>query len=392
MRIAIDAEAANASSREGFDGHKTFCHSMIGQLIEQGSEHRLDLYMKDPPAYPFLRSSRNVQSHTVCMRWRLANWMRNLFPDPWRQVMLVPDLLRGRADVYFHVAHEELPAVCPGRIVSVVHDLAFKRQEFRGTFGPAELTRLEHATDEAVRRASHLIAPSETTKRDLCDVYGVPHERVTVVHDGCRFQPEDFAVTNPDGRSETGALAALGVSRPYILFVGVIEPRKNVGRLLRAFELLKERHGIPHQLVLAGRAGWMYEEAMLPLGSLTVAARDSVVLTGYVSTETLIALYSSADVFVFPGLYEGFGLPVLEAMAANVPVAASRAGAIPEVAGDAALLFDPLDPEDISSAMISLLDSSQMREDLISRGKRRCGDFSWEAAAASVLKVIESLD
>jgi len=176
-----------------------------------------------------------------------------------------------------------------------------------------------------------------------------------------------------------------GLRGPYILFVGNLEPRKNLVRLIEAFGRLKARHTLPHQLIVAGKRGWLYRsifEAVERLG-----LRDDVIFTGYVPAEDLPALYAMADLFAFPSLYEGFGLPVLEAMACGTPVLTARTGSLPEVAGEAAWYVDPLDVEALADGMARILTDPGTRADLVDRGLLQAKRFTWAKTAAATLDI-----
>jgi len=228
--------------------------------------------------------------------------------------------------------------------------------------------------------AAQVITISDFTRSEICEYLHLPTEKVTAIP----MAPDPFF--SPRGRRKSqGVVEALGLPRDYLLFVGTLEPRKNLPFLMRAAAVCRSR--IP--IVLTGWEGWGHD-------ALLKATRDQelrgrVFTTGYVDDESLACLYSNARALVFPSLYEGFGLPVLEAMACGCPVICSNTASLPEVAGDAALLVDPHDVEGLADAIDRVMEDSALRNDLIRKGFRRAAHFSWEKTARETLAVFRSI-
>jgi glycosyltransferase involved in cell wall biosynthesis len=244
-----------------------------------------------------------------------------------------------------------------------------------------------------------VLADSEATRRDLVRHYQIPEDKIAVVYPG---RDETLApVTDPTMLD--AIRARYGLSGPYLLYVGTLQPRKNLVRLVQAFALLLESLAASHQspisnlqspasnlqLVLAGQKGWLYDEILSQIRKLDLTGR--VILTGYVPDADLPALLSGALAFVFPSLYEGFGFPVLEAMACGTPVICSDASSLPEVAGDAALLVDPEDMEALAAALQRLVSDEALRRELVERGYRQVQRFSWRGCAEEALQVLEAV-
>jgi glycosyltransferase involved in cell wall biosynthesis len=255
----------------------------------------------------------------------------------------------------------------------VVHVLAFRIR-------PREVPWQQRAylgsiLAAALRQAAAVMVPSEVTRADLLDHYALPGlaDRVHVVTPGVGLQGVEPA-SLPDG-----------LSPGFLLAVGTIEPRKNYPRLLAAYRRLKER-GVEVPLVVAGRVGWAYGDALEEL-----RREPGVRLLGHVDDPTLRALYKGAAVLALPSLYEGFGLPLLEAMSEGVPALAGAAGALPGLAAEAALLVDPLDVEAIADGLGRLLEDSSLRRRLSAAGRERAAGFSWEAAAAATWDVLQRI-
>ena len=227
---------------------------------------------------------------------------------------------------------------------------------------------------QAVRKADAFLAISENTKKDLVRLTGVAPERVHVTPLAADplFRP----------LADHGTLARHGIDRPYVLYVGTLEPRKNITVLLRAFAALQDRETL---LVLAGAKGWMYEEMFALVTQLGL--QDRVKMLGYVSNEDLPVLYSASQVFVYPSLFEGFGLPVLEAMQCGAPVITTNVSSLPEVAGDAGILISPDDVAGLTRELDSLLSEPERRADLRGRSLARASLFSWQKTAELTAEV-----
>jgi glycosyltransferase involved in cell wall biosynthesis len=296
----------------------------------------------------------------------------------WWSVGL-PLYLRRHNVALFHGTNFEVPLRGNATRVVTIHDLSLlARPE---THERRRVWRARLRLPLMARRADAVITPTEAVRREAIERFRLPAAKVFAVPEAARerFRPLAFGET-------AEARRRLGAGDEFILAVGTIEPRKNLPTLLRAFEeILRARPRPGLRLVLAGRAGWMRQAWLKQLeGS---PARDRVVHTGYVSDADLCALYSSCRLFVYPSLYEGFGLPPLEAMQCGAPVIAARVAAVAEVAGDAARLFEPESSEELARALSELLDDEAARGELSARGLRRAAQFSWEQTARRTLSV-----
>jgi glycosyltransferase involved in cell wall biosynthesis len=294
---------------------------------------------------------------------------------------------RERAfDVLFLPAgNRRLPWYVPCPTVGTVHD--FSSIHVPGKYDRARMLYITRVLPLLIRRLTHVLTVSESSKRDIVEYAGVAKDKVTVTP-----LAADPGVYFPRDPQEAAALVAPrhAVRPPFILYTSRIEhPGKNHARLIRAFAELKRKEGIPHQLVLAGTDRERADEVHRIAGE-SGCAKD-ILFTGFVASEDLPLLYQAADLFVFPSLYEGFGLPILEAMACGTPVACSRISSMPEVAGDAAVLFDPAEECSIGSAIGSIITGTDLRRDLAARGLERSRQFSWARTAAQTLGVIRSL-
>ena len=231
-----------------------------------------------------------------------------------------------------------------------------------------------------------VIAVSESTKRDIVEYLNVDPERIYVTPQASRYSDNYLSA---ERAQQLQNLCSYDFSKPYLLFVSTIEPRKNIDSLLRAFNLLKETHKLEHQLVLIGQKGWFYQTIFQTIESLP--CKHHIHYLGYLADELVALFYSKADVFVYPSYYEGFGLPVLEAMKLGAPVITSNTSALPEVAGDAAILINPNDLDQLADAILRVVSDSQVRQNLIQKGRERAKLFSWERTALETVNAYKSL-
>jgi glycosyltransferase involved in cell wall biosynthesis len=285
----------------------------------------------------------------------------------WEQIVLPMEASRFHLDVMFNPGFTApLAVLC--RTVTTFHDLQHKRHsEYFRWF---DLPFWRFLLWTAAHRSQKLIAVSEATRADLLHSYRIPPERVSVIHHG--VDPSFFALD----RSPT---------EPYLLCVSTLHPHKNLERLVRAFARKKR----PERMVLAGMRGFQASAIESVIQSLEM--KDRVEITGWLPRKDLLRLYKRAQAFVYPSTFEGFGMPVLEALAAGIPVACSNIAPIKEVAGDAALFFDPLDEEAIAAAVDQILNDQLLRARLAQAGPERARPFTWRRTAEKTLKILLSM-
>ena len=293
----------------------------------------------------------------------------NLVPIPYQS------LFPGNADlsVFFNYI---IPPRVSGKAISTVFDLTYLR--FPETMEPRNRKRLRSGMEYSIGRSDHIITISEFSKREIIELLSVPEDKISVVP--CAPSALNCTGGNP------ASIEKFGVRKPYLLYVGTIEPRKNLNRLIKAFSMLKNEQGIDHQLVLAGGKGWSNTD-IYQLG----ASVDNVVFTGYLSEEEKYAMYQNADLFVFPSLYEGFGIPPLEAMAFGCPVVCADAASLPEVVGQAAELVDPLDEVSIAQGIWNVLADSHKSQLLVQQGYEQVKRYTWDASAKRLTEVCRAV-
>jgi len=354
--IAIDASRAAGPERTGTEWYS---YELIKAMIELEDRPDLLLYHRESNL-PFASAAR--VRHRVIRAPRL-----------WTHLGLSSAILRDRPRSLFVPSHV-IPIVHPRSSVVTIHDLGY-RQEPSGHSRQSR-TMLDLTTRWNAVVARRIIAISGQTRDDLVQHYHVPSSKIQVIHSGVnheRFRPVHPATIKlPEG-----------VIRPYILFLSTVQPRKNVGRLLDAFIALNEPNV---QLVIAGKTGWLATDIETRI--LMESRSHNVHRLGYVASSFLPGLYSAAEIFILPSLFEGFGLGVLEAMASGCPVVASNVSSLPEVAGDAAIFVDPMSVASIRDGLQQALDHTEQHR-LRTAGLRHASEFTWERTAQQTMATIQ---
>jgi glycosyltransferase involved in cell wall biosynthesis len=301
------------------------------------------------------------------------------FPRLWTHLRLSWEVLRRPPGVLFVPSHV-VPLWHPRRTVVTVHDLGYLEYPQAHTRGSRLYLHL--STLFSARSARRVIAISEATKRDLIRHYRVPPGKIRVVHHGRDpiFAPVDDAAHKAEVASK------YGIRAPYCLHVGTLQPRKNLGLLVEAWDMLRGSMQQPPQLLLAGKRGWLYDSLFEMVRARGLG--DLVRFADYVERDDLPALYSGALALTFPSLYEGFGLPPLEAMSCGTPIIASTATSLPEVVGDGGLLLDPHDPRPWAEAVQRLSHDPGLQAELRRKGLERASHFTWERCARETLQVL----
>lgn len=293
----------------------------------------------------------------------------NILPVPYSLMFPKADL-----SIFFNYI---VPPGTEGKVISVIHDMAYIR--YPETLNASNLRRLKNGIAGSISRSDHIIAVSEFTKREIVELLGVPEDKISVLY--CAASLSD----------ETGDFEDLRkkycIDMPYILYMGTIEPRKNLVRLIKAYEKLRELPGRQVKLVLAGGNGWKNDE----IYAAAAASRfsDDIVFTGYVSAAEKNLLYRNAEFLSFISLYEGFGMPLAEAMSLGCPILCSREASLPEIAGNAALYVDAYDIDGIKDGMDKLLGTPELADELRINGYERVNNFSWEKSSAKLVEICE---
>ena len=369
MRLRIGIDFTSASRERAGIGR--YARELIRALSRLDHANYYVLFVPRDAHADLLRfdwsPNFTIRRAPLSERHLAALWQRARVPLPIETFI-------GAVDAFYSPGFL-LPPTFARRKLVTVHDLSYVRVP--ECFPAPLLNYLNRAVPRSVARADLILADAASTQRDLADVYGVSLEKIRVLYSGVdpRFRPD----VAEDARTRVRELTH---GRPYLLSVSTIQPRKNYARLIEAFARLTSNFQFPIsnlQLVICGAKGWMFDEVYQTVERLDL--RERVLFPEFIADDDLPALYAGATLFVYPSLYEGFGLPIAEAMACGVPVVCSNASSLPEVAGDAALYFDPRDVDAMTDAIRRALTNDALRADLRARGFVQAKKFSWEKAA-----------
>jgi len=366
MRIAFDAHMVG--SRE--TGNEVYARNIASAMARAGKNHEMVIFVTRPSALTEARALPNCSLVAVPS----SPFLRLGLAIPYQVWHRKADLL--------HVTYVA-PPILGKPFVVTVHDVSFER--FPEFFGLRDLAVLKSLVPMTVRRAHRVIAVSHFTKQEIIDVYRIPESKVVVIHEAADATLGPY----PQASEIDRVRAKYGIHGEYILYVGNIQKRKNIARLLRAFSAVQARSDLPLQLVVAGQETGRAEH----LGEIerNLCRQGQVRFLGFVPQEDMAPLYSGALVFAYPSLYEGFGLPVVEAMACGTPVLTSNSSALAEVAGDSAMLVDPLSVEDIARGLLTIVTDADLRHRLSNAGRENVCRFSWETSARKTLEVYEQV-
>lgn len=364
MRVGINALLLN-KTRAGIGNY-------IFRLINKFAQRNFDLVIfGEQDKLPKGLSNAKIVSPGIILE---KNWQRIL----WEQLVL-PWQSRDKVDL-MHYTDYALPlAVKFVPSIITVHDLSFLIYPETFTKG-ARLTK-QTLIGPSVAKADKIIAVSQNTKNDLIKFFSIASEKIKVIYEG--FNQELYA---PMDQNEAQAylIKKYNLMEPFFLYVGTLEPRKNIPTLVRAYAIVRDRlgNGCP-KLVLAGQKGWLYEDIFFSVKELGLT--EEVIFTGYVPDEDLPYFYNAAVAFLYPSLYEGFGVPPLEAMACGTPVITSNTSSLPEVVGEGGIMVDPLDVEALVKAMEKVYADQEFREALSKQGLAQASKFTWKATAEETL-------
>lgn len=400
MVIGIDASRANTRERTGTEWYSFHVIQELKKIIP--ADYKVRLYTKEPLQTDLSHLPDNWESRVL--RWRPGFL--------WTQLRLSIEMLLHKPDILYIPAHT-IPIIHPNKVALVVHDVGFERQEdlyndatigydsgiakrlmnalvriaTLGTYGATEMDYHRFSMRLALRAATRIITISEFSRSEIVDVYGFDVHTITVIPNGLNTLEE----IQQSAQQKRRLLESVGIAEgeSYVLFVGRIEQKKNIPRLIDAFAALRAEHGFCGKLVLVGSPGYQYELVQQKIAEQNL--RNYVVETGWVTNEQLQAIMEHATVFVLPSMYEGFGIPILEAMQQNVPVVCSDIPPLREVGADAALYANPKDPSQLATQIAQFTQNPELRQEYIARGLQRVRLFSWKNTAAGTWKAIEEI-
>lgn len=373
MNIGIDASRANRVAKTGTEWYS---YNLILELAKIDSRNRYFLYSPDKLGGQLAQLPGNFTE-------KVLTWPPRYL---WTMLRLSWEMCRQAPDVLFVPAHI-IPLVSPAKTVTTIMDIGFVSKS--ELYPQKELKYHNFGLRQAIKKASRILTISEFTKQEMVKQCKINPERIQVIHLG--FDAGVFRPEKDQAKIEAVLQKyKIPADNPFFLYIGRLEEKKNTPGLIKAFAEYKKGAGKNYcKLVLVGSPGHNYEEVRELIAKFSLE-RD-IIETGWVEKEDLPILLSASRVFVFPSFYEGFGLPLLEAMSCQTPILASRAASIPEVTGGAALLFDPYDVQDMAGAMRKVTGSDGLRQELVQRGVKRVTDFSWEKCARETLAAMESV-
>ncbi len=374
MHIGINAQLLSFRASYRQAGVSKYIYALLEQYAAFDRANQYTVWLPPAPRPPDFARAANIRFVPARLPTEKPQarilWEQTALPVASRRVDVLHCPVNVRPFVTF----------CP--TVVTIHDLIYL--VYPDKYLPAKRRYLTAITGWSVRHATRVIAVSESTKRDLVRLLGTAEDKITVVHNGVdeRFRP----ITDPL------AIAAFkrkhDLPQRFILYVGTLEPRKNVGLLIRAYAQLRQQPQFADlRLVIGGAKGWLYDDLFREQG-LGLSEGD-VLFPGYLADDELPLWYNSASIFVYPSLYEGFGLPAAEAMASGVPVIAAHTSSLPEVVGDGGVLVAPDDVAGLAAAAAHILDDPAYAAQLRVKGSQRGAQFSWRTAAEQTLQVYE---
>lgn len=356
MNIAIDGYEANVQDRVGIG---RYAHEILAHMSQLATPHVFRVYL---PHVPLSDMPAETDRWKYCIAGPQKLWTFVGLP-------LALTLDQPRADVVFSPTHYIPRWISAPRVMAIM-DLSYL--EFPHMFRPRDLHQLVHWTGYSVRHARTILTISQYSKRAIMNAYGVPERRIIVTYPGLTMP-----ITQTNGNDQGD----------YILSVGTLQPRKNFARLIEAFARIAPKYpGL--KLIIVGKKGWMYDEILR--APKRYGIEEKIEFLEYVTESELPSLYRNAQVFALPSLYEGFGLPVLEAMYYGCPIVVSRTSSLPEIAGEAGIYVNPEDVENISDGLVQALDG-RGNEKRAKAAKVQIAKFTWEKAAKQTLKVLEKV-
>lgn len=397
MRIGIDGSRAFVKNRTGIE---EYSYQVIKHLKDKLNSHQVVLYVRKGQELS-VQSSGETATKVAVRPLRLPkNWKIKVikFPYLWTQLGLSLEMLFSPVDTLFIPAHTA-PFIHPENTIVTIHGLEY--EFIPGAYSFWGKLYMRWSIKKSCKWAKTIISVSENTKKDLMNLYQVLEDKIAVIYEGYdrNFQ---FPLT---GQAISQSNFNDKISKPYLLFIGRLEERKNIVGIIKAFEILKEKYEIPHRLILAGKFGYGEEKIKDCLSSSSY--KSDTILPGFVGEEKKWEFLKNADVFLFPTFYEGFGLPVSEAQSAGVPVVAGNNSSIPEIAnvkiqplknlrlnlgesqnGYSVILVDPGNTEQIADAAYKLISDKNLRDDIIKKGYENVRRFSWDKCASEIAEIL----
>ncbi|MBU4480620.1 glycosyltransferase family 4 protein [Patescibacteria group bacterium] len=370
MRIAIDLITITGKNA----GLQSYAKQLVEGLAKVDNENEYILLINSRAKKIFSINQSNFKNIFIRTPKRFIGiWEQIYFP--FVQFLKGVDLL--------HSPVSAVPIVAPCKTVLTIHDLTFKI--YPKTMQWWDRFYWNFFITQGVKRVERIITDSINTKKDLIKYYNIQKNKVSVIPLCCSSQY--YMSSNDLFLNEIKQ--KYNINKPYILFVGTLEPRKNISILLKAFNIAKQKGKLKHSLVIVGRKGWLFDDIFQIVKNLRM--ENDVIFTDFVPDEDLPSFYHRAELFIYPSMYEGFGLPPLEAMACGTPVITSNSSSLPEVVGDAGILIDPKDVNAFASAIVRVLNNEELKIELAKKGKLRAQRFTTEKMAYKTIKIYKKI-
>jgi len=382
MRIGIDARAILNPEKSAPSGVGNYVWQLIKNILDLDHDNQyvlfFDFKVRDQDVKRFSRPN-------VKIKFFPFSDYKKYMPGAYSEILGMATYAREKLDLLHSTSPiYRVPATYRGKVLTTFYDFAIYRV-------PELFPKLSAAKTRALysfmaKKSDHIIAVSEATQKDAQEFLGYPAEKISVIHNGI-----DRRFFDPLEYSREKLLEKYKIRGKYILFLGTLEPRKNLARVIEAFSRFKKsgQAGADLQLVVTGKRGWLAEEYFQMVADLEIGS--DVIFTGYVSGDELKPLYTYSEFFVMPSLYEGFGQTIVEAMACGTPCLVSKVASIPEIVEDTAYFVDPNDTDGIATAMATLANDKNLRESLSEKGKHQAQKFSWEKCARETLEVYKMI-
>ncbi|AUZ84344.1 glycosyltransferase family 4 protein [Methylophaga nitratireducenticrescens] len=364
MRLGIDIHTVGARQT----GNETYIRNLIkAMLASDEGQHEYFLYQTKEVALP---------------EWMSKATIRKVTPhNPLLRIPFGFPLALKKDQIDVALFQYVVPPVMPCPVVTMVHDISF--EYFPEFFNPLSRKRMQLLIPFSARKSAHVLTVSEFSKRQIIEKYRIPEDKISVTYNGV----SDIFRHVTDALWLSHVLQKFGLDQPFILAVGNLQPRKNIERLVRVYAQLRKKDLIQHDLVLVGQMHWQGHAILNEIQKHGI--EKHVKTTGYVNDTELVALYNRADVFVYPSLYEGFGLPIIESMTCGTPVITSNVSSIPEVAGEAALLIDPASDQELSDSLVRLVTETKLQDELIQLGFLQAKRFDWKITSEQTVSILQ---
>ncbi|MDF2611938.1 MAG: glycosyltransferase family 1 protein [Lachnospiraceae bacterium] len=380
MKIAFDAQLLFEKQKTGIGW--TVEHLLKNMELKDGNEYCLNYF-----SLHRREEKKEKIKEFVALGYRTnpCGWLHNvIYRKLWNYMPIPYSLLFGKKQQITQFFHFDIPPGIKGKAVTFIYDMVYKA--YPETIRRETLDMLDHNLSRACEKADHIITISEFSKNEIIKYMNVPENKISVMPcgvDHAKFHP------NYSKADIEGSKAKYGINQDYILYLGTLEPRKNIIMLIEAYAKLREESINSPKLVLAGKKGWLYDDIFEKVKQYQMS--EDIIFTDYVDADDVPLLLNGATMFVFPSIYEGFGLPPLEAMACGTPVISSNAASLPEVIGDAGILVDPYSCEELKNAMQLVINNEILRAELREKGILHSNNFTWKASVNKLFEIYTKL-